>query len=240
MQGGTLDKTPKIWDIFPDIFAAISASHEEAKLVGHHDVHHAKRVGDAAYRIALEEWGDEAEAQLAGLAGLCHNADRIVELQHPELRDTPTLQVTYIVELITSWLGDQVDHEDRTRIIQAVLRHDRQNGKDDSNIQIALMDADRVINLDLDFLLRAAQFDHTLPTVDFKFFVGDPTATYRDRRSVLRSIAYHLEWVDSTTNVCVRTRLGELLARPRAQKISAYIADLREQLKEEGMLPDPL
>ncbi len=72
----------RIWERFPEVAARVRKSHEDVGLVGHHDWVHAFRVAEVAYQCALEEWPDDPHtAELAGLAGLCHNADRILQEQ---------------------------------------------------------------------------------------------------------------------------------------------------------------
>jgi HD superfamily phosphodiesterase len=224
----------RIWDISPDTFKAIKQSHEEVDLKGHHDIYHAARVGDAAYRIALETWKDDAQAKLAGLAGLCHNADRILETS----KANPSQEE--IAALVQAWLDPaHLDQESCDAVIDAVLKHDHINRPDSSTILIALQDADRIINLDPDMLMRAAQFRHMLPTVDYTRFLSDPRATYHQPESVLRDIAFTLEWISPASNVCIRTEIGLTLARERAEFVQQYLDAVKKQLETEGIFPSP-
>lgn len=230
----------RIWKIFPKIFQAVKQSHEEVKLVGHHDINHALRVGDTAHRIALEEWDNEEVANLAGVAGLCHNADRILQKKLDiDHRDVPREKVK---ELVMSWLEKAlviIDRGDRETIFDAVIKHDGKNGDNDSQALIALMDADRVVNLDPDLIIRSGQYYHDLPAVDFIHFLSDPEARYGNPKSVLYDIACALEWVDEKTRVCVRTKLGKKLGAERAAGIRSFIDTLKARLEESGLHPSP-
>lgn len=226
--------TKRIWEIFPESFKAIQKSHADCNLFGHHDIYHAARVGDMAYHIALETWKDDTQAKLAGMAGLCHNADRILEtrVERPSEED--------IIALIQAWLrASDLDQESCAAVIDAVLKHDQKNISDDSDILIALKDADRIINLDPDAIMRAAQFRHEFPTVDYTHFLSKPGATYHKPESVARDIAFLLDWVHPNSDVCIRTKVGLTLGRERSGFIQSYLDTLKERLENEGMFPAP-
>lgn len=101
------------------------------------------------------------------------------------------------------------------------------------------MDADRVVNLDADLFPRSGQYYHDLPVVDYKYFLDDQEATYRSPKSVLRDIAYSLDWADPSSPVCVRTRLGKKMAGERVKIFRTFFDALKLQLAEEGMHPYP-
>ncbi len=236
----------RIWELLPNLFQAVRRDHEEVNLVGHHDFVHAARVGEIAYQIALDEY-HEAIAMLAGAAGLCHNADRILQKKFGVgRREMPKNKVAEIVrsQLATekSWNGTRgsvTEKQEIGMIVDAVLGHDGKNSPDDSQVLIALMDADRVVNLGLDNIIRSGQLHHDLPAVDYKNWLSDPEANYRNPRSALYDIACSLEWVDPSKPVCVRTRLGKKLAEERAGAYRQFVETLRLQLQGEGIIPYP-
>ncbi len=224
----------RIWEIFPGACSCIQADHERFGL-RHHDIQHAKSVGDRAYRIALDEWGDEQIGRLAGLAGLCHNADRIkqAELQVGRRDVSPDS----VIELTKGWL----DHTDlgefeRSSVIQAVLKHDGRNLREDPAVQVALMDADRVVNLGLLVVLRAGQYCHDLPVVDYEHFLSDPEATYKNPKSALFEFSLCLEWMDPMSPYYVRTRMARQMGEERASRLRWYITQVKKQLIEDGVL----
>ena len=225
----------RIWEQNPEVARLVQASHRELKMQGGHDICHAMRVGETARMIALNQWQDEHVAELAGLAGLCHNADRLEQKRlNIGRREVPHEAVE---KLISSWLaGIYLGKEREGLILQAVLRHDGRNDIDDSPVQIALMDADRVVNLAPDVIIRAGQFLPDLPAVDYVNWLSDPEATYKEPRTVLRDISHCLEWVDPASPFCVRTKLGKKMAGRRAAFLRLFFNQLKTNLEEVGLL----
>ncbi len=238
----------------PRLFNAMRASHEEIGLFGAHDFVHAARVGEMARQIALDEWRSESIALVAGVAGLCHNADRIIQkalgIGHGKV---PVRDVNLVV---SSWLarepnlfrafcsandekGNIAAAGRQHQVVYAVLNHAEKNHPADPETLIALKDADRVVNLDIDHFARSGQHYHDIPVVDYKNWLSDPEATYHSPRSVLRDAAYTYEWADPRTDVCVRTNLGKKLARERVDTYLNLFAALEKQLEAEGIRPYP-
>jgi len=225
-----------IREMFLYVFEAVLYTHKRFGLIGGHDTHHALRVAEMAYKIAIGEWNDEHIAKLAALAGLCHNADRVIQKKLKiGKQSTPDKEVE---NLVIYWLGllEELSLTDRREIISTVLKHECANSEQDSNVLIALRDADRVVNLELDLVIRSGQHYHKLPAVDFEHFIDDPSATYQEPRSVLRDIAYALEWMDEKSPYCIRTSLGRKFGEERATELRRYTDTLRKQLEETGLL----
>src|SRR3989344_4380080 len=242
----------RIWDLFPVIAARVRADHEKVGLHGHHDWVHAFRVGEIARQVALEEWGDERLSHLAGISGLCHNADRLLQKEmNVGRRDVPHADIRALLEkqLATETMLFVYGHGGKPlygycgpelyAIVQAVLQHDGKNSLEDSSVLIALMDGDRVVNLDTDLFPRSGQYYHELPVVDYRYFLDDPEATYRNHKTVLRDIAYSLDWANPTSNVCVRTCLGKEMVKRRVTVFQMFFDALQLQLEEEGMKQYP-
>lgn len=183
----------RIWESVPMLFNAMRASHEEMELFGAHDFIHASRVGEMAWQIALDEWHSESIALIAGVAGLCHNADRI--LQKALGIGDGKVSVRDMNILISSWLEKEPNlfqafcspsDEKRNiaaaqryhQVVYAVLNHAEKNRQTDPETLIALKDADRVVNLDIDHFARCGQHHHDIPVVDYKNWLSDPEATY--------------------------------------------------------------
>jgi len=89
--------------------------------------------------------------------------------------------------------------------VDAVLKHSQINHESDSVELVIVKDADRVVNMDVDLFARSGQHYANLPVIDYKFLYANPKATYREPLSVFRDIVYSLDWVDPTSNVCIRT-----------------------------------
>lgn len=228
----------RIWERFAEISKHVRQKHEKVGLYGHHDWVHAFRVGEVARQVALDEWGDEHLSHLAGVAGLCHNADRIIQKEAGlGRREVPQKLVRALVIDWLSW--GSISITSVAILVHAVLEHDEKNSPEDSRVLIALMDADRVVNLDVDLFPRSGQYYHNLPVVDYKHLLDDPEATYRNPKSVLRDIAYSMDWADPTSPVCVRTRLGKKMAEERVKIFRTFFDTLQAQLAEEGIHPYP-
>ena len=227
----------RIWDLFPAVANAVREDHKKAELIGAHDFVHAFRVGEVARQIAFDEWGNESLSHLAGIAGLTHNADRIIQKETGlGKRDVQPLAIRNRVAM---WIGSNLLPDELPQVQDAVVAHSAPNSSTDGNVTIALKDADRVVNLDADLFIRSGQHYSDLPAVDYAHLLDDPDATYRDPKSVLRDIAYSLDWVDPESNVCVRTVLGKEMGDARAKVFRTFFDALREQLGEEGMRPYP-
>lgn len=246
--------TRKIWEVFPRLTERIYADHAEAGMLGgHHDPDHAIRVGQMAMEIAK----NKNIGILAGVAGLVHNADRI--LQHklklgsrrdapkedvaglvrgqlePEQRDLfwPLLECRFILRGDASFMGAV------EIVIDAVLKHDGKNNDDDSQVLVTLMDADRLVNAEPDLVIRSAQLYHDLPPIDPVHFEKDPTANYRDPKSVLRDIMETLEWLTPGTPFYVRLPKARELAATRRKFFDYFILSIKAERAATGFHPYP-
>ena len=218
---------------FPLFYEKISEAHEN--IHGGHDMYHVQRVATWARRISLNEcWNDEQTARLAEIAAYCHNADRLKEKIYG--RDNTPDNATE--ELVRSWLCHipTLSPQHVMVILQAVLCHSKPNETSDSNVTIALKDADRLVNLELDVIIRSGQFHPEIPAVDYKLFLSDQEATYKKPKSCLRDIYHCLDWADPEQPAfCCRTRLGQEVARKRAFYLQGFIDLLKAQLLEDGL-----
>lgn len=228
----------RIWELFPELTEAVRKSHEEVGLVGHgHDIYHAKRVAEYAQQIGRDEY-DIRTGELAGIAGLCHNADRILEKKYNIIAGQNDVPRKEVIELIAGWLSIMdLNDEEKKIVLDAILAHNRKNDEGNHPVLICLMDADRVVNLEEDHILRSAQYYPDLPAVDIERFINDPEATYHNPKSVLRDIAYCLDWVTPGSGVCVRTHLGKKLAEERAVFVREFIARVKLRLRGVGLRP---
>lgn len=231
------EHTQYIWELCPEIARRVEdeyvALETDGKKIHHHDFAHAKRVGEIARQVARDEWSDDHIAKLAGIAGLVHNADRIIQAQKGIGRREVSRDE--VAALVKKWIENDLEENDVRTVLDAVLGHDGKNFPEDSQVKIALQDGDRVVNLDVDLLPRSGQYYGDLPVVDYENFLGDPEATYRNPKTVLRDINYSLDWVKPESGVCVRTRLGMEMAQKRAQVFTFFFEVLKAQLAQEGI-----
>ena len=234
----------RIWEMFPELAEVVRKAHEEVGLYGHHDWLHAFRVGDMAYRIGIDQYGDRTIARTAGAAGLCHNADRILQ-KKLELgrRDVPEEKLR---ELVFEWLNKGKEDFFKRPIVsedmlEAVLKHDSKEGGD-LPVAICLVDADKVVNCRPELLLRSAQFYHDLPVLDPIHWDKDPTANYRNPKTVIKDVMMSsLEWAGDGP-FGVRTQLAKkLINDPEigAPFFSLYLELLKKSLEKEGLYPWP-
>ena len=198
-----------------------------------HDFCHAKRVAHFSQVIAMAEWQSQRTAELAGLASLCHNADRI--LQETIGKDKTTKET--IEFMVRTWIAkSDANQEETDAVVTAVLIHSGRNDPSHSMITLALRDADRVVNMELDLVIRSGQHYYSLPAVDYVNFLGDPEVTYHNPKSVLRDISFSLEWINPACPFCFQTPTGMKLGLERSKALQWFFDKLREQLKKSGLL----
>ncbi len=237
----------KIWEVFPRLAAAVRNTHLEVGMTGSgHDFEHAARVGQCAFLVAEDEH-TYSYNKLAGAAGLCHNADRILQkrLGIDRRKDVPEEEIR---KLVVGWLENEHMFGERDRdfyyarfqesVINAVLKHGGENNESDSPVLIALMDADRLVNVELDLVIRCSQFQPDLPAVDFARLLNDPTATYRDPKSVLRDIVSSLEW-ETDPRFALRTPKAIEMGKARFAALHFFMDTLLGQINESGLIPYP-
>lgn len=221
----------KIWNVFPQLTEQVWADHRDAGMLGgHHDPDHVMRVG----QMALEFGGE-----VGGASGLVHNADRILQKRLGiGRRDVPEGAIR---DLVLSQLRAQ-PHEFREKedelIVDAVLGHNRENRDDDSPVLVALMDADRLVNAK-NLVIRSAQNYFDLPPIDPVFFDKDPTANYRDPKSVLRDIMETLEWLTPGTPFYVRLPKAREMAVERREFFEDYVERIIRRRAAMGFHPYP-
>ncbi len=242
----------KIWEIFPKLAEAVRNTHLELGMTGSgHDFEHAARVGQYAYFVAVNENYEMAMSysDLAGAAGLCHNADRLLQkkLGLDRRADVPEGEIK---NLVRQWLekeppfqyagfakdGWEIAWKDN--VTNAVLKHGGKNDESDSPVLKALMDADRLVNIELDLVIRCGQFQPDLPAVDFAHLLSDPTATYKDPKSVLRDIASSLEW-ETDPRFALRTPKAIEMGKARFAALHFFMDTLLGQINESGLVPYP-
>ncbi len=228
----------KSWEIYPALTDAVKQAHSRFGLTGSgHDFDHALRVA----QIALEISDDTHAGNLAAAAGLCHNADRMFQLKSGIHKKAIGQQE--IDALVGSWLRmePKLSAQDRAIVVEAVLRHEQLNdeGGLDGPVLVALKDADRLVNLELDVVIRAGQFQPHLPAVDATHLLENPQATFFVPGSVLRNIAYCLLWPRPDGPEAIRLPRARKIAKTKAKLLQRYLDDVLRQRKEAGLVPYP-
>ncbi len=213
----------KLWEEFPSVVQRVRSDHRRnPRTTPGHDWYHALSVAQYAQRIAESE----DVGRLAWVAGICHNTDRLFQLDDDGVE--PIVQV-YLSE------SSLTKHE-RHLIVDAVLEHSKKNTISDSVVTIILKDADRLANLDASHLVRTGQFKPCIPVVDLRFMhYQDPTATFQDPKSHLRNLQHTLEW-----ETWMRLPKAQALAAEKCAFIRAYTKRLVQEWEALGLDPYPL
>ncbi|MDD5726837.1 MAG: hypothetical protein PHC53_05580 [Patescibacteria group bacterium] len=235
-------KHRRIWSVYPCLALLIWERHLASGLeTSAHDFRHAAAVGDMAYRIALDEWGDRRIACLAGLAGLMHNADRVIEAETHLPRNSEVAREPHVA-LIRSWIESAgLSPEETETVIDAILKHSGKNEPADSRELIALRDADRVVNLRLDDIMRGVRHLLDLPDINHDCYLNAPGITRSEPGSVVQALLHDTWWAEEwNTDYNMRTKLGWKLAKRRAKLIKGFIDTLKRQLVEDGLFPNTL
>lgn len=226
----------KIWDIYPYLTEIVKRDHDVAGMRGTgHDFDHALQAAQFALTIAES---DEVR-RLAGAAALCHNADRILQHQlHLEKKDVAPVKVH---ELVSKWLRVENFLPNQVAcIVEAVIKHTEINKADDSDVLIALKDADRLTCTMADNIMTAAQFWSELPAIDPVYLVNDPSAhSYKNPKSVLKNLECRYDWTDESSPVCVRLPKAKELMKRRVNFIRQYIEEITGRREEIGLVPYP-
>ena len=235
----------KIKEVYPKLFSLVLEDHRVFKMDGTgHSFDHTLSVGQIAANIAE----DNFVAQLAGAAGLCHNADRLLQRERNEskvdsealvtARDIPKEET---VALVMKWLdeSDEFDAKEMERIVSAVLLHSGFNVENCDPVLVALQDADRCVCSMASVIMDTAQFWSALPTIDPQWLTTDPTAhLYKDPKSVLKNLECRYDWIDRTSKVCVRLPKAWTLMERYVAFYRHYIAVVEAQRVEIGLWPD--
>ena len=236
----------KIWEAYPKLTKVVLQDHRKLNMnATGHNFDHTLQVGQIAAFIAENEY----IAKLAGAAGLCHNADRLLQRQlsigkevdsegHATAKVVPREQT---IVLVMGWLEEsgEFSGDEPDRILKAVLQHSGPNLDDGDDVLIALQDADRIVCSMADAVMGAAQFWSKLPTIDPKWLASDPTAhSYKNPKSVLKNLECRRDWIDPSSKVCVRLPKAWKLMERRVAFMEYYIGEIKGQRAEVGLWPN--
>lgn len=203
-----------------------------------HDFDHVIRVALTALTIAE----DEKVGQLAALAGLCHNADRI--LQKMRTSDAHSrIPHELVANLVHAWLmaEPEISQKGRVNIVYAVLFHGEPNQPNDTPVLIALKDADRVVNTELDVVMRHAQYYPDLPRLHPNHLLDIPGDGFRTPKSVLGNLLItRREWMEEDGVASIRLPKARELMKSRLAKLEQYAKDVLAQREESGLVPYPV
>ncbi len=219
---------------YTELLTAVIRDHEKVKASeSGHDFEHALMVANYCVRIA----DDARTAELAWVAGICHNTDHLIErgLFPRHLRKKRKLNALVREKLLQYLRYTAFNKNDKRLVFEAVAEHRKRNDLRDNQITVTLKDADRLANVGALLCLRSAKELEHLPVLDYIHLFHHPSATYRHPESVVKDISYSLEW-------------KKWLRLPKAKKIGAkrfaflktFLQDIENQLKESRLRPYPI
>lgn len=218
---------------YTDLVAMVMRDHEKVGAAMHgHDFEHALMVANYGLRIAE----DKHTAELAWIAGLCHNTDHLIErgFFRPDIRRGKKSDALIRTRLAQYLSHTKLNDADKHAITNAVLEHRKKNDPHDTKLTMILKDADRLANVGALPCLRSARDMAHLPTVDYVHLFHHPRATYRQPDSVAKDIWYSTEW-----EPWIRMPKAKQIAKKRFAFLKYFLKDLEDQLKESGLRPYP-
>lgn len=223
-----LNKYCKFFDI-------VRTEHEKRGMASGHDFDHAVSVANLAAifceSLELKEF--------AWVAGLCHNADRIIAID----RQTPRRDIAKedVAVLVREWLKSTDLLLSVPRIVEAVQEHGEPNNPNDDKIIVALKDADRVVNARLDVVIRSGQFRSNLPVFDPILLLNDTRGKYNSRLTIVADLMDCLDWGNlEDARFGVRTAGAKKMIVERVALLKQFLEMIVEQRREEGLVPYPI
>lgn len=230
--------------LFPKLAEVVEATHVELKAEQGHNFPHARRVANVAYRLIEAEIASPSGSiysdldilkQLGWASGTCHNADHLLR---KKLDRRPT--IGEISEMVLGWLeaAENILWENKESILGAVLQHGKPNDPADNLTTIALKDADRIVNLDPDTIVRSGQWQPNLPPFDDylpQLLRGGPQrGKYNHRLTIAEDLWNCLEWAEEGP-FGVRLPEAKRMIKRRTAFFRQFYSELFESLVEEGI-----
>lgn len=240
---------PRIWEIYPDLAREVKDTHERTGLTASgHDADHDFEVGQLALIVA---WPiDEKAATLAGIAGLLHSTDRILEIVLNLRKETiSVVGEKEIRESVTSRLQTYTDITDPVsveRVLNAVVHHgSKPNREDDDLVTIALADGDRLANMSASLPIRSGQHNSSLRilnpvTIEVDGSNRSPREKFNNPDSVLWDIQNCIEWYRNPHGpYALRLKVSLKIGRIRAERLERCIQEIKHDRVFVGLYPYP-
>ncbi len=167
---------------FHAFYSAVASDHRESvRQHKGHGLDHDVTVAQLAAQIVP----DSRTAEKAWCAGMLHSTDRYAAIA--KVSEGPNEVGEEVMQNLKYLPLDYFSGEDLAEIYAAACRHDELNQGDQEEVQMALMDADRLVNLMSSVVIRAGQFQAQLPAFEPEFLNGtpNPASTYLSPKSVL-------------------------------------------------------
>ncbi|MEK7601514.1 MAG: hypothetical protein AAB480_03230 [Patescibacteria group bacterium] len=198
---------------FRSFYDAIASDHRESvRQHRGHGLDHDVTVAQLAAHIAP----DERTAEKAWCAGMLHSTDRYAAIA--KVSEGPHEVGEEIMQNLKYIPPGYFSSGELSEMYAAACRHDELNQEDQSTVQMALMDADRLVNLMNTVVIRAGQFQPGIPAFESEHLNGrpNPGSTYHSPKSVLDDL---------------RIMIKEYLPQLRLSKAKAMGERLRERME---------
>ncbi len=238
----------RMWERFPELTRAVAQAHKEVGLVASgHDMDHDLEVAELALVVAWDH--DESAAVLAGVAGLLHSMDRILERRLSLSQETiSTVPEEVVREVLCEMLHQYVciDAADRDRVIGAVIHHgSKPNREGDDLVTIALADADRLANMGATLPIRSGQHHSRVRilnpvTIQVDYSERHPREKYNHPDSVLWDIQNAVNWYRQSDGLyALRLPKALEIGKIRAERLERLIEDILAERALVGLYPYP-
>ncbi len=238
----------KVWERFPELTREVARAHKEVGLTASgHDMDHDLEVGQLAWLILAET--DAEAAVLAGVAGLLHSTDRILERKLSLSQETiSTVPEEVVREVLCEMLHQYVciDAADRDRVIGAVIHHgSKPNREGDDLVTIALADADRLANMGATLPIRSGQHHSSVRilnpvTIQVDYSERHPREKYNHPDSVLYDIQNAIDWYRKPEGLyALRLPKALEIGKIRAKRLETLIEDILAERALVGLYPYP-
>lgn len=187
-----------------------------------HDLGHSAHVSLVGITLA-----DRSIRELVWLSAIPHSLDRVGGGENFESNVRNCLA-----------LVNGISNEDKEVVFDAIMKHGNLKDDNESEVLKTLKDADRIANLFLTFVIRAAQHRTNIPACEMKYLrtsnplcpASDP-ASHSKPQAVFDDIRY------CTTNWprTMRTEKGKLLVESYAAELRRFMETAATQFEKIGM-----
>lgn len=244
-----MEVLPKVWELYPTLAREVKDMHQRVGLVASgHDADHDFEVGQLALMVAWPE--DQEVAVLAGVGGLAHSTDRILEatlgLGKETISVVPEAEVRSSVMSLIIACTDIRNPESRKRVVNAVVHHgSNPNQPDDDLVTIAVADADRLANMGASLPIRSGQHNHLVRLLNPLTMQVDPSdrsprEKYNNPDSVLWDIQNCIDWYRNQNGPYALRLVRSLeLGKIRAERLERHIQEIKDDRVFVGLYPYP-
>lgn len=212
---------------FHAFYDAVAIDHRESiRQHRGHGLDHDVTVAQLAAQIAP----DERTAEKAWCAGMAHSIDRYAATA--KVSEGPHEVGEETMQHLKYLPPDYFTTEELSEMYAAACRHGELNQDDQNMVQMALMDADRLVNLMSTLVIRAGQFQPELPAFEFEHLKGakNPESTYHSPKSVLDDLRASLEYIPM-----LRLPKAKEMGAKLAARLQQFISNVEEDYRVIGL-----